>query len=265
MTADNVMTRGRLLAGYVDALLLTDNEYGRTHMSASIAASLLQPAGIDPVVQLSCRNRNRIALVSELLGLRALGISSVMLIEGNKVPREFLPRPKSVMDMHVKELIATARMINDDENIAGSFHILAAGTVHDPQPGWRSEELQAKAAAGAQTIVTQLCFDSELLKRYMKNLVEQQFLHHANVMVSLGTLVDAKNAIRMRDTRRRALVPQAIIHRLAQSSDPEAEGVAICTELLQEYAEIPGVSGVNLVTGGELETIGTAVSASGLR
>jgi len=265
MSADSVRSGGKSLFDSVDSVLLTDNEYGKTHMSTSVAAGILKSANIDPIVQLSCRNRNRIALISELLGLRALDISSVMLIQGNKVPKEFMPRPKSVMDMQAKELIATARMINDDENIAGKFHIVAAGTVHDPQPGWRSEELNAKAAAGAQTILTQLCFDAELLKRYMKNLVEQRFLHQANVVVSLGTLTDANNATRMRDTRRRALIPPAIIKRLQQAGNPEAEGVAICAELLQQYSEIPGISGVNLVTGGDLETIGAAVSASGLR
>ena len=264
MNADDVISGGRSLAGSVDGILLTDNEYGQTHMSTSIAAGLLLAKDVDPIVQLSCRNRNRIALLGELLGLRAMGVSSVMLIQGNKVPKEYLPRPKSVMDMHAKELIATASMINDDEKIAGSFHILASGTVHDPQPGWRSEELHAKTAAGAQTILTQLCFDVELLKRYMQNLAEQRFLHQANVIVSLGTLTDAGTAKMMRDTRRRALIPAETVDRLSQARDPQAEGVAICAELMQQYAEIPGVSGVNLVTAGEIELIGASIDASGL-
>lgn len=265
MTAQDVVASGQLLAADVDGVLLTDNEYGQTHMSPTIAATLLKANHIDPIVQLSCRNRNRIALLSELLGLRALGVTSVMLIQGNKVPKEFMPRPKSVMDMHAKELIATARMINEDEKIDGRFHILASGTVHDPQPGWRSEELHAKADAGAQTILTQLCFDMEILKRYMKNLVEQRYLHKANVVVSLGTLPDANTARQMRDTRRRALIPMEIINRLDQSADSEAEGVSICSELIQQCSEIPGVSGVNLVTAGSLDTISAAVTASGLR
>lgn len=170
------------------------------------------------------------------------------------------------MDMQVKELIATALTINDDEDLPGDdFLIIAAGTVHDPQPGWEPEELQAKTAAGAQLIITQLCFDVELLKRYMSYLVARKLVHTMSFVISLATLPSADIAQWLRDNRRRALIPPGVIQRLEQSVDSEAEGVAICSELLQQYAEIPGISGVNLITPGDPDTINAAVRDSGLR
>jgi methylenetetrahydrofolate reductase (NADPH) len=266
MSATDVVADAGSLFENVDGVVLTDNQYGVTHMSTTAAASLLIGSGIDPIVQLSCRNRNRTALVSELLGTRALGVTSLLLIEGAKVPKGFEPRPKSVLDMNTKELIATAQLINEDEKISGEdAQIITTGTVHQPQPGWEPEEMNAKADAGATIIVTQLCFDADLLRRYMSALVAKKMTHRLQFIVSLATLPSAHIAEFLRDNRRRALIPPAVIKRLQQSLDAEAEGVAICSELLQQYAEIPGIRGVNLMTLGSVDTIGSAVNASGIR
>ena len=266
MSATDVVADAGSLFENVDGVVLTDNQYGVTHMSTTAAASLLIGSGIDPIVQLSCRNRNRTALVSELLGTRALGVTSLLLIEGAKVPKGFEPRPKSVLDMNTKELIATAQLINEDEKISGrDAQIITTGTVHQPQPGWEPEEMNAKADAGATIIVTQLCFDADLLRRYMSALVAKKMTHRLQFIVSLATLPSAHIAEFLRDNRRRALIPPAVIKRLQQSLDAEAEGVAICSELLQQYAEIPGIRGVNLMTLGSVDTIGSAVNASGIR
>ena len=266
MSAADVVRSATPLAANVDGILLTDNQYGQTHMSQIAAASLLLGAHFDPIVQLCCRNRNRIALISELLGMQALGVTSIMLIRGNKVPDGIVPRPKSVMDMQARQLIATAQTIKDDDHLGGDdFLVVASGTVHEPPPGWVAQELHAKGSAGAQVIITQLCFDVCLMKRYMAVLVAQKVVRELNVVVSLATLPSAEVATWLRDNRRRALIPDDVIERLAQAVDPEIEGVAICSEVMQQYAEIPGISGINLMTPGSLDTLVAAVSTSGLR
>ena len=103
------------------------------------------------------------------------------------------------------------------------------------------------------------------MKRYMAVLVAQNVVRELNIVVSLATLPSAEVATWLRDNRRRALIPDDVIERLAQAVDPEIEGVAICVEAMQQYAEIPGISGINLMTPGSLDTLVAAVSTSGLR
>ena len=150
-TGETVVAGADLLRECADGYLLTDNQYGRTHMSPVAAASILLNHGFNPIMQLTCRNRNRIALLGELLGARAMGIDSLLLARGGKVPDGYKARPKAVMDMDSKELIATAGMINRDESLGSEteFLIGTSATVHEPVPNWRPEELMAKADIGA--------------------------------------------------------------------------------------------------------------------
>ena len=264
-TASTVIADAKSLSTHVDGLLLTDNQYGQVHMSPMAAAGFLIGAGLDPIVQLSCRNRNRIALISEILGFRAMGVSSLMLIQGTKVPKNYQPRPAAVMDMQPRELIATAKLINEDDGLGRhEFLIAASGTIHDRKAAPQQEELLAKANAGARLIITQICFDIELLKRYISDLVSRKLTHRLQIFISLAAPPSAAKASFLRDNRRRALVPDAIIRRLEQSVDAEAEGVAIASELIQQYAEIPGVTGINLVPVDSLETAKSAIELSGV-
>ena len=266
-TAKSLVEDATLLKGCLDGILLTDNQYGRPHMAPSAAANILLASGFDPIVQLSCRNRNRIALLGELLGARALGVGNLMLVRGSKLPITYKPRPKAVMDMDEKELIVTAKKINDDENLnpETGFLIATSGTVHDPDPNWHPEELIAKADAGAQLIITQLCLDTDILRRYMDFLVQQNLVRRLNVIVSVAVVLSADIAEWLRGTRRRAIVPQAIIDRLNKAKDPEQEGIEACSEMLCEIATIPGVSGVNFVGAGNLGMIPEIIGKSGVR
>ena len=215
-TAQSLVDDAGSLEGYVDGILLTDNQYGRPHMAPSAAASILLGSGFDPIVQLSCRNRNRIALLGELLGANAMGVETLMLVRGSALPNSYKPRPKAVMDMGTKELIAAARKINDDEslNSKNTFLIGGTGTVHDPDPDWRPEELTAKVDAGLQLIITQLCHDTGILRNYMDFLVQQKLLRRLNVIVSVAIILSAEVAEWLRGTRRRAIIPEAYIDSL---------------------------------------------------
>ena len=265
-TAKSLVEDATMLKGCMDGILLTDNQYGRPHMAPSAAAGILLANGFDPIVQLSCRNRNRIALLGELLGARATGVKTLMLVRGSKLPIAYKPRPKAVMDMDEKELIVTAKKINDDENLnpETGFLIATSATVHDPEPGWHPEELIAKTDAGAQLIITQLCLDTDILRRYMDFLVQQNLVRRLNVIVSVAVVLSAEIAEWLRGTRRRAIVPQAVIDRLNKAKDPEKEGIEACSEMLREIATIPGVSGVNFVAAGNLGMIPDIIGRSGV-
>jgi methylenetetrahydrofolate reductase (NADPH) len=266
-SAETIAIQAELLKPHVDGVLLTDNQYGQVHMSTLAAASLFLQNGVDPILQLSCRNRNRIALLSDILGARALGISSLLLVRGNKIPEGYKPRPKSMMDIDAQELIATARMVKDDDNYKGTtdFYIGTSATAHEPQQNWQPKQLLGKLDAGAQFIQTQTCLDASLIKRYMTQLVAAKIVRRANMIIGVATLPSAQTAQWLRDNRRKILIPDSVIERLDKAPDPVEEGIRICAETIRQLAKIPGVAGVSILPMGDLTAIPAAIEMSGIK
>ena len=250
----------------VDAVLLTDNQHGQLHMSVLAAARLMLDNGVDPIIQLSCRNRNRIALLSDLLGAAALGVNSLLLVRGDRVPAGFEPRPKAVFDVNAKELIATAATMNEDEGLRSppAFFIGGVVTAHGPKPGWVPKKLIEKADAGLNFVVTHLCMDLALLRDFMEHLVGNRLTRRIAVIVSTAILSSAEDARWLRKHRPNAMIPDSLVNRLETSADPLQEGVAICSEQLAELATIPGVSGANIMASTDLSMIPTAIAAANL-
>jgi methylenetetrahydrofolate reductase (NADPH) len=271
--AARLVEQARRLAGWVDAVQVTDNPGGRVHMSALVAAGLLRQAGIDPVLHMNCRDRNRVALYSDLIGAAGLGISSLLIMRGNEMPpRRRTSTVNGVFDLGATQLIAAARAMRDDEGAAtlgaarpADFFLGAIARVFAPKATWEPRTLLTKVDAGARFVQTQLCFDMKVLRRYMARLVAAQLPRRAHVLVGLAPLPSADTARWLRDHVKGPLVPDAVIQRIEQARDPEAAGVEICAELLQEAAEIPGISGANLLTPANLEVIPAAIRAAGLR
>jgi len=232
-------------------------------MSALAASSLLLQKGIDPVAQITCRDRNNIALQSDLLGAQALGITSLLIQRGDKLPEGYRPKTKQVFDISSGNLMGAALRLNSGGKSA-AFHIGAAIMVFNPKFEWRAKSLVAKADAGARFLQTQMCFDMDLLRRYMARLVAIRLIHRVHVMVSVATLPSGETARWVRDNLRGSVMPDAVIRRLDRASDPEQEGIRLCAELLQEMQEIPGVGGVNVVTPGNVASIPAAIRAAGL-
>ncbi len=266
-TADMIGEQVRLLRDHVDGILVTDNIGGRLHLSPTAAASLVMANGADPIVQLSSRNRNRIALLAELLGAAALGVSSLMLIRGSRVPDGFQPRPKAVFDVDAVELIAMATKLKADELLPAlpDFFVGSVVTPHEPEPGWMPEKLTSKADAGVQFVMTHICMDVALLKTYMKHLVAAGLTRRLSLFVSVAVPASADDARWLLDSLPNNRIPDAVIRRLEQARDPEAEGVAICAEILSACAQIPGISGAHVVATQNLAAINAAIDAAGIR
>lgn len=261
-SAAGVRDQGSLLRHVIDGIQITDNPYGRVQMSSLAAASLLLQADIDAIPQMNCRDRNRTALESDLIGARALGVESLIVLrgDGNQGP----DGPTPVFDLDAKQLIAAARGFSDDED-PHRFHIGCVATLFNPVAGWQPDELKAKTDLGAQFIQTQLCFDMGVLRRYMARLVAAKLTWRTDIVVAIAALPSASSARWLQQNLRGALVPDEVVKRMEAAQDPEYEGVKICAELLQELIEIPGISGANLMTPGEMETIPAAIQASGIR
>ena len=272
MNTASVLEQARILAAVVDAIQIPDHAHARPHMSNMAVASILLQNGMDPVLHMNCRDRNRIALQSNILGAQALGISNLLLVRGTDLPPDHRPKSTNVFDLGAIDLIATAAAIRDGDALVGGklpdalgFYLGAVATVFNPSAGWSPEKLLAKAEAGAQFIQMQLCFDMDVLREYMAYLVAAKLMWRFHVLVGMSPLPSADAARRVKENLPDSIIPDSVVERLEQAGDPEQEGVRICAELLQELAEIPGVSGANLTTPGDPETIAAAISASGLR
>jgi len=264
--AEAIRLQADVLRDSIDAVILTDNQHGQLHMSSLAAARLMLDNGIDPVMQLSCRNRNRIALLADLLGASALGVSNLLLVRGDRVPDGFDPRPKAVFDIKAKELIATASAMNEDERLRPppAFFIGGVVTPHGPKPGWVPTRMIDKVNSGLHFVVTHLCMDVQLLRDYVSHLIGNELTRRVAVIVSTAVLSSAEDALWLRKHRPNASIPDSLVKRLQSAANPKQEGVAICSEQLAEYSTIPGVVGANIMVSTDLEMIPEAISAAKL-
>ncbi len=263
--AEALTRQGEILRPAVDAVQLTDST--QVHMSGIAAAAILIQQGIDPIVHMNCRDRNRIALQKDFLGATALGVSSVLVMRGKKIPGSKKHGVRNVFDTPALEFMAYIQGLKQDENasLVSDFLVGANAEVFDPDADWTPKNLIRKCDAVANFVQLQLCFDMGVVRNYIARIVASKLTHKANFIMALSPLPSADVARWVRDNVKGALVPESVIERVEQASDPEREGIEICAELLQELATIPGVSGANLLTMGKLESIPAAIDASGVR
>ena len=263
--AESLHRQGEILRPAVDAVQLTDTT--QVHMSAIAAAALLIQQGIDPIIHMNCRDRNRIALQKDILGAAALGVTSALVMRGKKIPDSKKLGVRNVFDTPALEFMAYVQSLKNTESssLSGDFLVGASAEVFDPAADWTPNNLIRKCDAGTNFVQLQICFDMGVLRNYLARIVASRLTHRVYFIAALSPLPSADVARWMRDNVKGALVPESVIERMEQASDPECEGIEICAELLQELATIPGVSGANLLTMGELETIPAAIDASGVR
>ena len=171
---DELLALAEPFRGLVDALNVTDGPRAMVHMSGLAAAALLVREGIEPILQFACRDRNRIALQSDLLGASAVGVRNVLILRGDDPDTNEIPPPKPVFDVDSRDLIQIAAKMRAGEALASGreigtaprLFIGAADTPVDPEPGWRPTGLARKIEAGAGFVQTQLCWDIDVVRRY---------------------------------------------------------------------------------------------------
>ena len=246
------------LKGLADAVNVTDGAGARAHMGALAAAAILLNAGLEPILQLTCRDRNRIGLQGDLMGASALGIRNLLILTGDKPSAGDQPDATAVFDLDSKTLSQTAHMIGSEgklptgTKVAGAvpFLIGAADMPIDPKPDWQPTGLKAKIAVGARFAQTQFCMDAGVLRRYMARLTEAGVLPGLAMLIGVNPLRSAKSAHWMRNHLFGTIIPDAMIERMEKAADPAAEGRRICVEYIEEIAEIPGVAGVHIMAPG---------------
>lgn len=244
------------LRGLVSAVNVTDGAGARTTMSSLAAAAILAREGIEPVLQLTCRDRNRIALAADLVGAAALGICNLLPLFGDDPKKGDQPDAKWVQDLNTTGLIALARTMRDRGELptgrkvepSPDFFIGAADipAVHDPAKGPPS--LAGKIDAGAEFVQTQLCFDVDLVRRYVDGLDRAGLLPRVRILIGLGPIASLKSAQWMKQNLFGVAMPDAVLKRLETAKDQRDEGRRICIELVRELRGIPGVAGVHLMS-----------------
>ena len=264
--AESIRHQADVLRDHVDAILLTDNQFGQLHMSPLVAASILLDGGVDAVVQITSQNRNRIALLSDLLGAGALGVTSLLLARGERPPEGFDPKPKAVLDVNAVELMRIASTVKSDLKLkyCPDFFVGGVITPQMPRANWKAKKILAKIEAGAQFIQTHICMDTDLLRGFMKHLVLEGLVQRTNVIGSIAVLESADDARWLKERRPNVMIPDALIERLESADDPREEGLRICTETLQAIAEIPGMDGASIMAARDLTTIPEVISRAGL-
>jgi methylenetetrahydrofolate reductase (NADPH) len=264
------LRRALPLKGLATAINVTDGAGAKVHLSSLAAAHFLVQSGLEPIFQMTCRDRNRLALQGDLLGAAALGIHNILVLAGDDPKLGDQPEAKPVYDLDSRGLISLAREMSDRGVLPSGtpiekkpeLFVGAADVPIDPAPGWTPKSLIAKTQAGANFVQTQFCMDIGIVRRYAKRLRESGF--GLPVLVGIAPIPSARSARWMREKLFGTIVPDAIVERLERAADPKAEGRKICVELLQQLVEVPGIAGAHVMAPMNFAEIPAAIEESGV-
>ena len=256
------------LKGAADAVNVTDSPGAKVHMSSLTAAIILAQNGIDPILQLTVRDRNRLALQGDLIGASALGVNNILCLKGDDPKNGDQPETKIVNDIDSLTLVSTANMMRKEKK-------LPSGRVIDPSPKLfiggaevptqgkpNPEKILEKINKGVDFFQTQYVFDAKLLNEYMKVLGDEGILEKTNFIIGLGPFASAKSARWMNENLFGVDVPDQIIKRLEGAKDQKEESKKICIELIDNFRNIQGVKGVHLMGHRKEEVISEIIKES---
>jgi len=262
------LAHARALRGLVHAVNVTDGSRAVMRMSSLAVCRLLLEAGLEPVWQLACRDRNRIGLQADLLGAHALGIRNLLCLTGDPVRAGDQPAARPVNELESVRLLQQVQAFNQGlDPVAGLLPDgptdLFAGAAADPQSGsWSGlrSRIRRKQEAGARFVQTQMVMDAECLRRFIGEISGPLGLP---VLAGVFLLKSAKNAAFINRVVPGANIPQAIIDRLAAASDPADEGISIAAEQVASYAGL--AQGVHLMAVKAEERIPLILERAGIR
>ena len=264
------LKRALPLKGLATAINVTDGAGAKVHLSSLAAAHFLVQSGLEPIFQVTCRDRNRLALQGDLLGAASLGIHNILVLAGDDPKAGDQPDAKPVYDLDSRALIALARRMSDEGTLPSGTEIEkkpelfigAADIPADPKPGWEPKGLLAKAQAGAHFVQTQFCMDMGLVRRYAARLREIGF--KLPILIGVAPIPSARSARWMREKLFGTVIPDEIVERLERARDAKAEGRRICVEILRQLAEIPGIAGAHVMAPMNFAEIPLAIAESGV-
>ena len=241
--------------GYVDAINATDGSGAHCHMSSVGMCSLLTRRGYAMVMQVSARDRNRIAIQGDVLGAAAMGVASILCLTGDGVDVGDHPQAKPVFDVDSMSMLSMLRGMRDDARFLSGRKLTepprvflgAAANPFAPPLDYRPYRLAKKVAAGAQFVQTQYCFDVEIFKRYMAAVRDAGTHEKVFMLAGVGPLASARSAEWIRSNVPGIHIPDAVIRRLKGAANQQQEGVNICIDMIHRVREIEGVHGIHIM------------------
>lgn len=267
-----VYERAMQFDGYVDAINATDGSGAHCHMASLAVCALLTRRGYSLIQQISCRDKNRIAIQGDILGGAAMGVCNMLCLSGDGVQTGDHPSAKPVFDLDCLSLLEIATTMRDKSTFQSGRHLevpprIFFGAAANPfaQPfDWRPMRLAKKVAAGAQFVQTQYCYDVERLIQYMNQVRDLGLCDKVFIIVGVGPLPSARTARWMRENVPGVCIPDSVIARLEGAQDQKSEGVKLCVELMQAIQEIDGVNGIHLMAYKQEHTVPDIVTRSGV-
>jgi 5,10-methylenetetrahydrofolate reductase len=272
-TSAAVMQRkAEVLRHCCDAANVTDNQTAIVRMSSLAGCVIMKQQGVDPVMQIVCRDRNRIAIQSDVLGAVALGIGNILCLSGDHQMFGNHPTAKNVFDIDSIQLIQALRTMRDDkkflcgEDISGEVPLFigaAANPYADPFE-FRVARLAKKVKAGAEFIQTQAVYDIAKFAKWMEMVVERGLDKQTHILAGVIPIKSAGMARYMRDYVSGVTVPDEVVTRMEQAQDAKAEGKKIAVEIIEQVKEIPGIHGVHIMAVGWEDIVPEIVEQAGL-
>ena len=250
------------LRGVVDAVNITDNQTAIVRMSSIAAGVLAIQEGLEPIIQITCRDRNRLAIQADVLGAYALGLRNILCLSGDHQKFGNHPTAKNVYDMDSIQLIGMLKGMRDerrfacgeeirnskkDEGISPRIFIGAAENPFGDPFAFRVARVGKKAAAGADFIQTQCIFDMERFTKWMEGICARGLHERIKILAGVTPLKSVGMAKYMRDSVAGITVPDALVKRMEQAADPKEEGIKIAIEQIDQLRSMEGVAGVHLM------------------
>jgi methylenetetrahydrofolate reductase (NADPH) len=264
------LRRAMPLKGLATAVNVTDGAGAKVHLSSLATAHFLVQSGIEPIFQMTCRDRNRLALQGDILGAVSLGIRNILALAGDDPKKGDQPEAKPVYDVDSRGLLAMANAMRTQGKLPsgtpvdGKIPLVlgAADLPVDPPAGWEPKALRAKLEAGADFVQTQFCMDTGVARRYAARLLDAGI--RIPILIGVAPIPSARSARWMKEKLFGTIIPEAFIERLEKAADPKAEGRRICVEVLRELAEIPGVAGAHVMAPMNFGEIPAVIAESGV-
>ncbi|HEY2549970.1 MAG TPA: methylenetetrahydrofolate reductase [Streptosporangiaceae bacterium] len=271
--AEPVRRTAALLRGWVDAVNITDNQSAAVRLSSLAGSLVASAAGVTPIMQLTCRDRNRIALQSDLLSASALGIPNVLLMTGDHPRFGDHADAKAVFDLDSIQLLRVARTMRDEGRLMSgralqpppSWFIGAVENPADP-PEASVARLGEKVDAGAEFVQTQFVFDVTAFARWMGRVRDLGLHERCSVLAGVGPVLSLGALDHLQHRVPGVVVPEQVADRLRKAGAERIrdEGAQLCAEIIRELREVPGVAGVHVMAIGNQEIIPGILSQAGL-